>query len=111
MTSSLCTHANLQPDTEPVEDQEVEREEEEKEEETEAAALGLQSVGEIEGLHVHQPCSFLQLVQSYTHIYTIFNTYNYINVCIQAYIPVIDTRRLTYSAPLTHRYVHTHIDP
>ena len=49
---SLCIHANLQPDTEPVEDQEVEREEEKGEQETETAALKLQSVEEVEGLHI-----------------------------------------------------------
>lgn len=49
---SLCMHANLQPDTEPVEDQEVEGEEEKGEQETETAALTLQSVEEVEGLHI-----------------------------------------------------------
>ena len=52
MMSSLCMHANLQPDTEPVEDQEVEEEEEKGEQEAETAALKLQSVEEAEGLHI-----------------------------------------------------------
>ena len=49
---TVCMHANLQPDTEPVEDQEVEGEEEKGEQETETAALTLQSVEEVEGLHI-----------------------------------------------------------
>ena len=52
MMSSLCMHANLQPDTKPVEDQEVEEEEEKGEQEAETAALKLQSVEEAEGLHI-----------------------------------------------------------